>query len=127
DYIERMGTGINRMIDAMLAAGLKKPIFQTEGYFFKVVFERPNPNADAGTAIGSDRTAIEPSDRESAVLDYLKLHGKGKSADFTKLLGLSAQRVREILQEMAGSGLIGKHGDKRHTYYTAKVSNIDLL
>jgi len=44
------------MIDAMLAAGLKKPIFQTERYFFKVVFERPNPNADAKTAIGSDRT-----------------------------------------------------------------------
>ena len=40
DYIERMGTGINRIIAAMEEAGLEKPIFQTEGYFFKVVFKR---------------------------------------------------------------------------------------
>ena len=40
DYIERMGTGINRMNDAMEAAGLDAPLFQTEGYFFKVIYKR---------------------------------------------------------------------------------------
>ena len=42
NYIERMGTGVSRMIAAMEKAGLEKPIFQTEGYFFKVTFKRQN-------------------------------------------------------------------------------------
>lgn len=39
-YIERMGSGIMKMNSAMEAEGRNKPTYQTEGYFFKVVFER---------------------------------------------------------------------------------------
>jgi len=126
-YIERMGTGINRMSGAMEAAGLEKPVFQIEGHFFKVIFKRPQVEAAIDsdrtaidsdrTAIGSDRTAIG-SDRTAAVIEYLKQHGKGKNSDFAELFELSHQRVRELLQELAREGLIKKHGDRRHTYYT---------
>ena len=34
-YIERMGTGIQRMTHEMESSGLNKPIFQTEGAFLK--------------------------------------------------------------------------------------------
>ena len=81
DYIERMGTGINRMNSEMEKAGLEKPIFQIEGCFFKVTFMREftEPNGigaysdsdgvaieseglareSEGLAIGSDEVAIE--------------------------------------------------------------------
>ena len=39
-YIERMGTDIRRMNHAMEMSGLEKPIFQTDGLFFKVIFKR---------------------------------------------------------------------------------------
>ena len=45
-YIERMGTGIKRMIKAMETAGFEKPIFQNEEAFFKVIFRRGLYNYD---------------------------------------------------------------------------------
>ena len=119
DYIERMGTGINRMTTEMEKAGLNKPIFQTEGYFFKVTFKR-DLAIDAQSAIGSDRPAIENGDRISAILEYLNENGTGRNSDFANLLELSPPRTREVLQDLIQKGLIEKHGEKRHTYYTAK-------
>jgi len=84
-----------------------------------VTFTRNNSIADVSTLI-SDRPAIENSDRVSIVLHYLERNGSGKNADLAKLLGLSPQRVREIIQSMIKNGLIEKHGEKRYTYYTAK-------
>jgi ATP-dependent DNA helicase RecG len=119
DYIERMGTGINRMASEMEKAGLEKPVFQTEGHFFKVTFKREQ-SINAQSAIDSDRPAIENGDRASAILKYLNENGKGKNSDFANLLELSPQRTREILHDLIKEGLIEKHGEKRHTYYTAK-------
>ena len=129
DYIERMGTGIKRMTNAMEKAGLEKPIFQIDGYFFKVIFYRnllnsstemkmqAKENADR-LAIDSDRLAID-SDRLALILKYLDENGSGKSSDFTKLIDVSPQRLRQILQSMIKNNLIEKHSDKRYTYYTA--------
>ena len=132
DYIERMGTGIKRMTSAMEKAGLEAPIFLTEGFFFKVTFKRSQPDADSGIAIDSDRTAID-SDRTAididritietnsqflVILKYLGDNGRGKNADFAKLLGLGPQRTRQILNEMVQNGIIEKHGEKRYAYYT---------
>lgn len=137
DYVERMGTGINRMIDAMETAGLERPAFQTEGHFFKVIFKRPQLNYDTKTAIdsalsaiasdrraiASDRRAIEPGDRTSVILQHLQKIKKGKTADIAVLLGLSQQRTRVVLKGLIQEGLIEKHGDKRHTYYTVVQDN----
>jgi ATP-dependent DNA helicase RecG len=232
NYIERMGTGINRMTDAMIEAGLEKPIFQTVGHFFKVIFIRPTQINNEELAIDSDRVAIEneelaidrdrvaieseklaidseglaieneelaidseelaidseelaidseelaidseklaieseklaieseelaiesgelaiesdrvaieneelaiDSDRVaidseelaidnkdsiSIILEYLSIESEGKNSDFVKLLRVSPQRVRQILQTMIKKDLIIKHSDKRHAYYTIK-------
>ena len=122
DYIERMGTGIGRMTAEMEKMGLEKPVFQMDNHFFKVIFKRSQLDNSDKIAIGSDRLAIENSDRNLAILKYLNDNGTGKNADFVTLLGLGHQRVRQILQDMVKNNLIEKHGDKRHTYYTIKKS-----
>ena len=47
------------------------------------------------------------------------------NADFVELLAVSPQRVRQILRDMIKDNLIEKHGDKRHTYYTAKNQGME--
>jgi len=84
-----------------------------------VIFIRNHP-INGQTAIEVDRAAIENSDRTSIILEYIKENGKGRNADFSKLLGLSPQRVREILKDLIQEELIEKHGERRYTYYTAK-------
>jgi ATP-dependent DNA helicase RecG len=118
DYIEQMGTGILRMKNAAKTANVAEPKFDLHD-FFRVTFAR-NKSNDNELAIDSDRLAIENSDRTSAILKYLEQNGRGKNADFVKLLGLSPQRIRQILQDMIQNGLIEKHGEKRYAYYVVK-------
>ena len=119
DYIEQMGTGIMRIKNAAIDANVAEPKFDLHD-FFRVTFMRTQANNER-VAIGtSDRLAIEGSDRFSAIIDFLKQNGSGKNADLVKLLAVSPQRVRQVLQDMIIRGLIEKHGDKRHTYYTIK-------
>ena len=172
-YIERMGTGVKRIVAAIEKAGLEKPIFQTEGCFFKVIFKRQANNSNTAgidklsiegielpiengklpiegielpigngklpiendklpiegielpiendkLPIEGEKLPIENGDRILAILKHLGKNGSGKSSDFVKLIGVSPRRVRQILQDMIKSGLIEKHGDKRHTYYTLR-------
>ena len=118
DYIEQMGTGILRMKNATKGAKVAEPVFDLFD-FFRVTFFRNQSVSNNGASIISDRPAIEYSDRYSLILKYLAENGKGKNADFSKLLGLSSRRVREILQDMIRAGLVKKHGDRRYAYYTA--------
>jgi len=119
DYIEQMGTGILRMKNAAKTAKVAEPKFDLHD-FFRVTFMR-NQTINNGLAIeGSDRLAIESSDRVFAVLNYLEQNGSGKSAEFVRLLGVGPQRVRQILQNMIKDDLIEKHGEKRYAHYTVK-------
>jgi len=118
DYIEQMGTGILRMKNAAKTAKVAEPKFDLHD-FFKVTFAR-NQSIATTPALSSDRPAIESSDRISVILKYLEQNGNGKNSDFAKLLGLSSQRVREILQDMIQNDLIEKHGENRYAYYTVK-------
>jgi Mn-dependent DtxR family transcriptional regulator len=52
------------------------------------------------------------------IMKFMEENGSGKSSDFTKLLGVTPQRVYQILQKMLNVGLVIQHGAKRHTYYT---------
>lgn len=106
------------MKNAARNAKVAEPKFDLHD-FFRVTFMRNQTIANT-SAIGSDRAAIENSDRIFVILQYLDQNGSGKNADFAKLLGLSPQRIREILQDMIQIGLIEKHGEKRYAYYTAK-------
>ena len=112
DYIEQMGTGIERMRNAARDAQVAEPEFELSG-FFKVTFKR---SAIQSTASG-DRQAIETSDRKSSILIYLEEHKQVTTTEASTLLGLSKSRTRAVLSEMVNDGTIEKVSDKRYAYY----------
>ena len=122
DYIEQMGTGILRMKNAAKTAKVAEPKFDLHD-FFKVTFTRSRNAADKLAIENSDKLAMENSDRVSAIMRYIERSGSGKNADFARLLGVSPQRVGQILRHMVQIGLIEKHGENRHAHYTAKKSS----
>ena len=130
DYIEQMGTGIERMRNATKDAEVAEPEFDLEG-FFRVVFKRNHINNALSTVatdrlpIDTDRLPIENSDRIVAITKYLSENGRGRSADLAKLLGVGTDRMRQILQVLVRNGIIEKHGDRRHTYYTVNQHSQD--
>jgi len=146
ELVEELGSGIKRILEAYDRSVFEiTPSFIVVTFPFASDFERSADNTESAietsdrtaigsdraaigsdrTAIGSDRTAIEISDRFSAILEYLRKNTSGKNADFAYLLGLSSQRVGEILRDMIKDNLIEKHGEKRHTYYTAKNQEME--
>ena len=134
-YIERMGTGIKRMNQAMEKLGLKKPEFQTEGLFFKVIFKRDlsivgdnqEKIGDKSAIIGDNSLAIgdklkKCKDRKSLVLSYLEENGKITTLETANLFGLKESRGRDVLKGMIDDELIEKVGNKRGAYYVLKSS-----
>ena len=118
DYIEQMGTGIERMRTATKDADVAQPEFDLDG-FFRVIFKRATSIGNqAGTITG--RLPIKTPDRDEIILKFLNDNNTGKASGIAHLLGVSTDRARQILRKMASDGLITKHGDRRHTHYTAK-------
>ena len=56
NLVEQVASGIPRMRDEMLEAGLPEPVFSTEGGFFIVEFKRPQKNSEDGTINSEDGT-----------------------------------------------------------------------
>jgi ATP-dependent DNA helicase RecG len=112
-YIEQMGTGIARMKNAAREAKVAEPEFEFS-VFFKVTFKR-----DAAFA-PIERQSVTLSDRKRVVISFLEEHEQARVADLADLMGLSGNRVRALLREMAGDGAVEKVGNNRYAYYVLK-------
>jgi ATP-dependent DNA helicase RecG len=120
DYIEQMGTGIERMRRATREANVAEPEFKFAG-FFKVTFKRNTPDTSIGRQSVANRSlSVAATDRRIAVVAFLEEHKQGKVADFISVIGLSDGRVRALLRDMVNEGTIEKVSDKRYAYYVLK-------
>jgi len=119
-YIEQMGTGIKRMINATKEAHVPEPEFELTG-FFKVTFRRNNPDVSIGrqSAVNRSQSAIT-ADRKLKIISFIEEHHQAKVTDFVGIVGLSEGRVRDLLREMVSDGTIEKVGKNRYAYYVLR-------
>jgi predicted HTH transcriptional regulator len=131
DYIERMGTGIERMRSATREASVAEPEFDFTG-FFRVSFKRTsietvlsydnqafNKQKQAETSRNKQKQA-EISNQKRSALSLIIDNDKTTSLEVADHIGLSASRTRAILKEMVEEGLIEKIGSYRGVYYSLK-------
>ena len=120
DYIEQMGTGIERMKDAAREAEVAEPEFEFSG-FFKVTFKRnaTEISIDRQSAANRPQSATA-ADRELKVKMFIEKQGQVKVSDLTEIVELSEGRVRDLLCKMVSDGTLEKNGNNRYTYYTLK-------
>jgi len=110
-YIERMGTGIKRMNQAMEKLGLKEPEFQTEGLFFKVIFKRDlSIVGDKSAIIGDNQEKIGDKsaiigDNQEKIGDKSAVIGS-KSAVIGSKSAVKEDRKRVVLSYLAENGKI---------------------
>lgn len=142
NLIESWGSGIPRVNRECAEAGLRKPEFADIDGLLRVNLWRPSADEFAARlrheqpmrtdrqsmavdrqSIAVDGQSIEvgvlpkASDRDKAVLELVGNGGEASASELAESLGLSKSRMRAVLQEMAGRGLIVKVGDKRYTRY----------
>jgi len=121
NYIEQMGTGIERMKNAAREAHVAEPEFEFSG-FFKVTFRRNEPDIPIGrqSAVNRPQSATA-ADREQKFKMFIEKHGQVKVSDLIEIIDLSEGRVRELLRKMVNDGVISKNGKNRYAYYTIKL------
>jgi ATP-dependent DNA helicase RecG len=116
DYIEQMGTGIDRMRDAIRKANVAEPVFEFDG-FFKVTFKR---SAVDTSHPSSGSQAVAKADRKREILSIIKTTGQASSSELARTVGLTSGRVRSLLRDLVNDGAIEKIGNNRYARYVPK-------
>ena len=77
-----------------------------------------NPDKQAKVTINKipGKSAVQ----KAAIVEYLTENPKGKSAQIAKLLGVSADRARQLLLQMVEDGLVETEGANRNRTYKLK-------
>jgi predicted HTH transcriptional regulator len=65
-----------------------------------------------------EQTLIEYSDKEQALLDYLKTHHRINLKEFSKLVNISRRRAMRIIVNLISVGVIRVHQTEYPEYYT---------
>jgi ATP-dependent DNA helicase RecG len=115
-YIERMGTGIMKMIRAMETANLEKPVFKTEGFFFKVIFKRDSLQHDTnyGTINGTDGTINGTINK---ILCALSKTPQITYDALSKQLDMPRRTVAREIQMLREQGIIKRIGGRKNGYW----------
>lgn len=113
-YIEELGIGVDRMIEAMVQGGHPPPHFDAKPHSFTVVLrnvrERP-----------VQKWPQSMNERQIHALKYIEERGQITNREYRTLFpDISAETVRLDLADMVSKGLLLKIGDKKGTFYILK-------
>jgi len=126
DYIERMGTGISRIRNAMTAAGLDEPVFNSQG-FFKVVFKRNINNVGkdvgkVGKEVGKENDIFGQSqtDIESKTLQTIVENIAVTIPELSQVLNVTERQVQRIIRKLRDKKLLERKGGRKQGYWEVK-------
>jgi ATP-dependent DNA helicase RecG len=119
-YIEELGLGIDKMIDAMVSAGHQAPHFDAKPYSFGVRLynarQRHVPDMILGD-IGRGNVNF----RQARALAYVRDRGSITNREYRLLCEeVSPETLRLDLADLVEKGMLLKIGSKKGTYYIIK-------
>jgi len=124
NYIEKAGTGVQRMRDGMKEAGLLEPTFEFSG-FFTIILQRNKvveKKATDGLQVSADRMQrmliIAQSLRDSVTFDIVLLSGRFNTS------GRTIRRDLEILEQ---NGWVKSTGTTRNKLYSLTAEGLKKL
>jgi ATP-dependent DNA helicase RecG len=114
-FIEELGLGIDRMIEAMLESGQPAPDFRATSYSFTVILKnvRERPTIPAWQH--------SMNERQMRALAYAQAEGRITNREYRELCpDVSSETLRLDLADLVDKGILLKVGSKRGTYYILK-------
>ncbi|MCG2790430.1 MAG: helix-turn-helix domain-containing protein [Actinomycetia bacterium] len=113
DYIERMGTGINRIRTAMQEAGLELPIFEN-GDFFKVIFKRVSSASGEADSEADDEAENKA---EKMIIKALKSEPAITRKKLQDVAGLSSSKIYRTIVSLKNQNKLIRHGSDRAGFW----------
>ena len=115
-YIEKWGTGTNRMIEEMLKSKLPEPEFQNLSGGFEVSLAGPGKSFEE--EIEKKKIQIlEINERQRKALGYLKGKGRITRMEYCKLNDIGATYAKKELNDLIAMKIIRRVGKGKSTYY----------
>jgi len=126
-FVERLGYGLDRVMESMRQAGLRPPQFEDTAGTFRVVL-----HSNLGSGYSRLSMSGEVADlstyqdlalnlRQQSALAYLVRYQRITSHQYQELCPeVHSETLRRDLVDLVGRGILIKIGDKRATYYILK-------
>lgn len=112
--VERVASGIPRMREAMINAGLPEPTFETKG-FFTITFNRASQIEDK---VANKKTL---TDREKAIIEAIKGNNKITYDELCQRLSIARATLTISIKELRLLGILERAGSKKDGYWILKT------
>lgn len=117
-YIEELGLGVDKMIEAMIAQGHPPPEFRATPHAFTVTLRKGREVGQPSLAPQWQNTMNE---RQMQALQFVQRQGRITNRDYQALCpNVSTETLRLDLVDLVDKGILLKIGDKKGTHYILK-------
>ena len=109
DLVEKVGSGISRMVDLMAEAGLPAPEYRTEGFFTTVLYK------DINTVKKTGKKTVKETEKKTPelILEIIKGNPRVTVSEIAEQCGLSYNGTYYHIEKMRKKGILThKGGDK---------------
>jgi len=127
DVIEKAGTGIIRIREAMEAENLKPPVFEDIGEFFKIILYRPKGVSSEGgvprnvtTNVPRNVTTNDQKELNKTQLAILELVKKDRSitiSEIASILNLADRTIKRSMDFLKKDGFIQRIGSNKSGHW----------
>ena len=118
-FIERLGYGIDRIINLLRAHDLPQPAFVETTGGFRVTFKHA-PNETLLTVLPTHNDSENLNPRQQAALNFLSEHPRITNKDLQELCpAVHSETLRRDLADLVNKGMLAKRGEKRGSYYVS--------
>ncbi|MFH1065314.1 MAG: helix-turn-helix domain-containing protein [Nanoarchaeota archaeon] len=120
DKVERAGTGVRRMRDAMKDAGLKEPVFKADS-FFTAVFYKPEdtPRKDlekVGGKLGI-KSGIKSGINEEKIISIINDNPSVTGEQLSQQIGISITAIENNIAKLKKKGILKRIGSRKNGYW----------
>jgi ATP-dependent DNA helicase RecG len=123
NYIEKAGTGIQRMRDGMKEAGLPEPTFEFSE-FFTVIFHRHNISKDIKQEFELNE---KPTERIVTILRHLAVHQSLDVEGISAELSTTGRTIRNDLKLLIQMGWVQSLGSTKGREYELSSRTLVLV
>lgn len=109
-YIEKAGSGTQRMIELCREAGLPEPNYELRAGSFVLTLWRDWLTAEV-------MAGFHLNERQLKGLTCLRAEGRLTSGRYQELTGISRQTASRDLEDMVKKGILNRYGDRRGAFY----------
>lgn len=109
-YIEKAGSGTQRMIELCREAGLPEPNYELRAGSFVLTLWRDWLTAEV-------MARFHLNERQLKGLTCLRAEGRLTSGRYQELTGISRQTASRDLEDMVKKGILNRYGDRRGAFY----------